>query len=64
MSGVSRSNNDACVCLSHFVGRCRIIVRRLMLGWNEYISRGSGSGYLQCPHTVSLVESRGKTVTI
>ena len=55
---VSVSNNDACLGLSNFVGRCIIILWWCMLGGEEKVSRGAGAGSLVCTHPVSLVESR------
>ena len=48
--------------LSCFVLRFIISVRRFIVGQNEYITWGSGSGSSQCPHPVSLVESWGQIV--
>ena len=55
-----RSDNDACVGLGHFVGRCRIIVCKCMLRGDENISRGVVADYPVCPHLVSLVELHGQ----
>ena len=46
-----KSNNDACEGLSHFEGRCRVIVRQCVLRGNAKNYRG----YLllsACPHPV------------
>ena len=51
MSRGSKSNNDACVGLTHFVLRCVISLQQCTVGWTEYIS----SGCLQFPHLVVLI---------
>ena len=52
------------MCLSRFVGCCRISVRQCMLGGNKNILRGAGSGSSLCPHPVCFVKLRDQTVRI